>query len=70
MTVAAQTERAGDLCGKWMPRKQTRCARDADHGGACSSPEAIESHRTQRHARKRVDTPEAKARAGAGRVNS
>lgn len=50
MTVAAQTEGAGGL------------SRGAGHGGACSSPEAIESHRTQRQARKRVDTPEAKAR--------
>jgi hypothetical protein len=28
-------------CGKWMPRKKTRCARKPGHGGACKTSEAM-----------------------------
>jgi hypothetical protein len=30
------------LCGKWMPRKKTTCARTPGHGGPCSTPEAMD----------------------------
>jgi hypothetical protein len=29
------------LCGKWMPRKQTHCARGVGHGGPCKTSEAM-----------------------------
>lgn len=38
---------AEPLCGKWMPRKQTYCARRANHDYDCASPESME------HARRR-----------------
>ena len=38
---------AEELCGKWMPRKQTTCARGAGHGGTCATPEAMERQRTR-----------------------
>ena len=28
-------------CGKWMPRKKTRCARKPGHGGPCKTSEAM-----------------------------
>ena len=34
-----------DLCGKWMPRKQTTCARTPGHGGSCKTAEVMERQR-------------------------
>jgi hypothetical protein len=34
-----------DLCGKWMPRKQTMCARKPGHGGPCKTSEGMERQR-------------------------
>lgn len=42
---------ARELCGKWMPRKQTICARGAGHGGPCKTPEAMERMRQRTAAR-------------------
>jgi len=39
------------LCGKWMPRKKTTCARSAGHGGPCKTPEAMERMRQRTAAR-------------------
>jgi hypothetical protein len=36
---------AEELCGKWMPRKKTSCARTPDHGGPCATPEAMQRQR-------------------------
>jgi hypothetical protein len=36
--VALGTE---EPCGKWMPRKKTRCARKPGHGGPCKTSEAM-----------------------------
>ena len=33
------------LCGKWMSRKRTTCARTPGHGGPCASPEAMQRAR-------------------------
>jgi Recombination endonuclease VII len=52
------------VCGEWMPRKQTYCARGAGHPPPCASPEAMEAQR-QRSAESRptrVVTSESKAR--------
>lgn len=35
----------GELCRKWMPRKQTYCARGAGHPPPCATPEAMEAQR-------------------------
>jgi Recombination endonuclease VII len=48
-----------ELCGKWMPRKQTNCARGLKHGGPCATAQAMENHRVRRRARERNDPPEA-----------
>lgn len=53
-----------EVCGKWMPRKQTHCARRPGHAPPCATPEAMEAQR-QRAAEARpgrVVTPEAQAR--------
>lgn len=56
---------ADQMCGRWMPRKQTHCARTIGHEGACASPESMERAR-QWHVRKvrmqgsRVESPEVK----------
>jgi hypothetical protein len=31
--TASPKRMAEELCGKWMPRKKTTCARGAGHGG-------------------------------------
>ena len=54
----------GELCRKWMPRKQTYCARGAGHPPPCATPEAMEAQR-QRSADSRptrVVAPADKAR--------
>lgn len=54
-----------DLCGKWMPRKNTACARTAGHAPPCATPEAIERQRqrfAERNARGRVVDPNARRR--------
>jgi hypothetical protein len=38
------------LCGKWMPRKKTTCARTPGHGGPCATPEAMQRMRQHRAA--------------------
>lgn len=54
-----------ELCGKWMPRKGTRCARRAGHGGDCLSPERMERAREVQRSRRdgrRVASPEDRKR--------
>lgn len=43
--VASDQPKDDGLCGKWMPRKQTRCARRAGHPAPCATPEAMERQR-------------------------
>jgi hypothetical protein len=42
---------ARELCGKWMPRKQSACARGAGHPPPCATPEAMERQRQRDAAR-------------------
>jgi Recombination endonuclease VII len=51
MSAPDQGRAAQDLCGKWMPRKQTGCARGAGHPPPCSTPEAMERQRQRAAAR-------------------
>ena len=37
-----------ELCGKWMPRKKTTCARTPGHGGDCATGENMENRRAYR----------------------
>jgi hypothetical protein len=45
---------AEELCGKWMPRKQTTCVRGAGHGGPCATLEAMEQQRQRAAERVRI----------------
>jgi Recombination endonuclease VII len=56
----------GSLCGRWMPRKRTACARRTGHQGECRSAEALTEKRQRKTARRvgvRVaDDPAVRAR--------
>jgi hypothetical protein len=41
---------AEELCGKWMPRKKTTCARRSGHGGICATAESMANQRAYRRA--------------------
>jgi hypothetical protein len=43
-----------DVCGKWMPRAKTNCARKPLHQGECRTPEAMADNR-QRKTERRAD---------------
>lgn len=44
--MSASHERmAEELCGKWMPRKKTTCARTPGHGGDCMTAENMANRR-------------------------
>ena len=43
--MSASDQPTGDLCGKWMPRKMTQCARGAGHPPPRATPEAMERQR-------------------------
>jgi hypothetical protein len=45
-TLAGRDEQK--LCGKWMPRKKTTCARTSGHGGDCKTAELMERQRAYR----------------------
>jgi hypothetical protein len=45
-TIAGRDEQK--LCGKWMPRKKTTCARTFRHGGDCKTAELMERQRAYR----------------------
>lgn len=64
MSVSDQRTAAGDLCGKWMPRKQTHCVRGAGHPPPCKSPDAMKRQRERSAASRpsRVVTPADRAR--------
>lgn len=41
-----------EVCGKWMPRKKTRCDRRVGHGGDCHTSESMERARSYDRARR------------------
>lgn len=47
-----------NLCGKWMPRKQTTCARRPGHGGDCMSATYMENQRKYHRLHGRRQSPE------------
>jgi Recombination endonuclease VII len=62
--MSGSDQPTGDLCGKWMPRKMTSCARGAGHPPPCATPEAMarQRQRAAERAPSRAVTPAAKAR--------
>ncbi len=40
------------MCGRWMPRKKTHCARKPGHPAPCATPEAMAAQRGRTAARK------------------
>ncbi len=44
---------ARELCGKWMPRKKTTCARRSGHRGECRTAAAMVETRLRKTARRR-----------------
>jgi Recombination endonuclease VII len=46
--MSASPQRTAELCGKWMPRAKTTCARTPGHGGFCASAENMEHRRAYR----------------------
>lgn len=58
------TKGSDELCGKWMRRAKTTCARRRGHSAECRSAKAMEDHRIRKTARRvggMID-PAAKAR--------
>jgi Recombination endonuclease VII len=48
------------LCGKWMPRKKTTCARRPGHGGDCATAENMENRRAYRSVHPHHEAPESR----------
>jgi hypothetical protein len=54
-----------EVCGKWMPRARTTCARRPLHLGECRTAKALADNRARKTARrvgKTLSTPEARAK--------
>jgi hypothetical protein len=52
--MSGSNQRTGkELCGKWMPRKKTTCARKPLHKGDCRTAEALADNRQRKTARRR-----------------
>ena len=49
-----------ELCGLWMPKAKTTCARKPKHGGGCASAANMEARREYRRLHPHRQTPEAK----------
>jgi recombination endonuclease VII len=65
MPVAGQGT-AENLCGRWMPRKKTTCARRPNHGGWCKTLEFMEQQRERSRTRRAAgyrQKPEAKKKS-------
>lgn len=52
-----------DLCGKWMPRKKTTCARRPGHGGDCKTAEVMEHQREYSRAHPHRESPESRKKS-------
>lgn len=54
---------AEETCGKWMPRKNTTCARRPGHGGFCSTSENMAHRREYRREHPHRQSPESKKKS-------
>ena len=52
-----------DLCGKWMPRKQTICVRKLGHDGFCKTAEAMERQREYRRSHPHRESEESRKKS-------
>jgi hypothetical protein len=52
-----------DLCGKWMPRKQTICVRKQGHDGFCKTAEAMERQREYRRSHPHRESKESRKKS-------
>jgi hypothetical protein len=52
-----------DLCGKWMPRKRTMCARTPGHGGSCKTAEVMERQREYSRAHPHRESKESRKKS-------
>jgi len=51
------------LCGKWMPRKKTTCARKPGHGGDCATAENMANRRAYRSLHPHRESPESRKKS-------
>jgi hypothetical protein len=51
------------LCGKWMPRKRTMCARTPGHGGPCKTSEVMERQREYSRAHPHRESQESRKKS-------
>jgi hypothetical protein len=51
------------MCGKWMPRKKTTCARNPGHAGDCATAENMENRRAYRSVHPHHQSPESRKKS-------
>ena len=52
-----------ELCGKWMPRKKTTCARTPGHGGPCKTAENMDRNRLYNRDHPHRESPESRKKS-------
>ena len=52
-----------ELCGKWMPRKKTTCARTPGHGGDCKTAELMQRQRIFKRNHPHRQSPESRKKS-------
>jgi hypothetical protein len=60
---AVVSQSGQELCGKWMPRKKTTCARKPGHRGNCSTDENMQNRRAYRSVHPHQQTPESRKKS-------
>jgi Recombination endonuclease VII len=60
---ARRQRTAKELCGKWMPRKKTNCARTLGHGGECKTAQLMERQRQYSRAHPYRESPESRKKS-------
>lgn len=60
---ASHEPTAKQLCGKWMPRKKTACARTLGHEPPCMSAENMAARRAYRRDHPRPQSPESRKKS-------
>jgi Recombination endonuclease VII len=60
---AADGNTAKALCGRWMPRTMTTCARTRGHGGSCMTAENMARRRAYRRDHPHRESPESRRKS-------
>jgi len=67
MRVTAMSATDGNtakaLCGRWMPRRMTACARTRGHGGSCMTAENMARRRAYRRDHPHRESPESRRKS-------